>query len=54
MVSNLERTDETIKTLERKDFKNLASLGIPNIDNAQEMHLEFTELPMTYMREADY
>lgn len=46
--------DETIKTLERKDFKGLASLGIPNIDDAEEVHLEFSELPMTDMREADY
>lgn len=46
--------DETIKTLERKDFKSLASLGIPSIDDAEEMHLEFSELPMTDMREADY
>lgn len=61
MDSNLEnmRTrkhlfDETIKTLERKDFKGLASLGVPNIDDAQEIKLEFNELPMTDMREADY
>lgn len=46
--------DETIKTLERKDFKTLATLGIPNIDKAEEIHLEFSELPMTDMREADY
>lgn len=46
--------DETIKTLERKDFKGLASLGIPNIDDAEEVQLEFSELPMTDMREADY
>lgn len=46
--------DETIKTLERKDFKGLASLGIPNIDEAEEVHLEFTELSMADMREADY
>ncbi|WP_097027895.1 DUF4351 domain-containing protein [Clostridium peptidivorans] len=46
--------DETIKTLERKDFKGLASLGIPNIDDAEEVHLEFTELSMADMRDADY
>jgi uncharacterized protein DUF4351 len=46
--------DETIKTLERKDFKTLATLGIPNIEKAEEIHLEFNELPMTDMREADY
>lgn len=46
--------DETIKTLEQKDFKGLASLGIENIDDAKEIQLKFSELPMTDMREADY
>ncbi len=46
--------DETIKTLERKDFKALATIGMPSIDKAEEIHLEFSELPMTDMREADY
>ncbi|MDP4178591.1 MAG: hypothetical protein Q8900_09660 [Bacillota bacterium] len=46
--------DETIKNLERKDCKILASLAIPEIEEAEELDLKFAELSMADMNKADY
>ncbi|UZW15177.1 hypothetical protein OSC52_04875 [Clostridium pasteurianum] len=46
--------DETIKALEKKDAKNLATIGMPEIENAEELNLEFSELSMSDMKRADY
>jgi hypothetical protein len=46
--------DETIKNLELKDCKTLASLAIPEIEEAEELDLKFAELSMADMNKADY
>lgn len=46
--------DETIKNLESKDCKALAGLAFPNIDDADDILLQFTELAMTDMKRPDY
>ncbi|WP_243441436.1 DUF4351 domain-containing protein [Clostridium arbusti] len=46
--------DETIKALEKKDAKTLGTIGMPEIENAEELHLEFSELSMSDMKRADY
>jgi len=46
--------DETIKNLEHKDCQALASLAIPNIDEADEVVLSLYELSMADMKKPDY
>lgn len=46
--------DETIKNLEIKDCKALAGLAFPNIDEADDILLQFAELAMTDMKKPDY
>ena len=46
--------DETIKNLEYKDCQALASLAIPNIDEADEVVLSLYELSMADMKKPDY
>jgi hypothetical protein len=59
MTSTEEKTryqayDETIKNLEQKDCKGLASLAIPNIDEADDVLLSMYELSMADMKKPDY
>ena len=42
--------DDTIKNLQIKDCKGLASLVIPDIDEAEDIILNTHELPMTDMK----
>jgi hypothetical protein len=46
--------DETIKNLEIKDCKALAGLAFPNIDEADDILLQFAELAMADMKRPDY
>lgn len=46
--------DDTIKNLQIKDCKGLASLVIPDIDEAEDIILNTHELPMTDMKKPDY
>ncbi len=46
--------DETIKNLQVKDCKALASIVIPDIDEAEEIILNTYELSMTDMKKPDY
>jgi len=46
--------DETIKNLEQKDCKGLASLAIPDIDEADDVVLSVYELAMADMKKPDY
>ena len=46
--------DETIKNLEIKNCKALAGLAFPNIDEADDILLQFAELAMTDMKKPDY
>ena len=46
--------DDTIKNLQIKDCKGLASIAIPDIDEAEDIFLETHELPMTDMKKPDY
>jgi len=46
--------DDTIKNLQIKDCKGLASIAIPDIDEAEDIVLDTHELPMTDMKKPDY
>lgn len=46
--------DETIKNLEQKDCRGLASLAIPDIDKADDVVLSMYELSMADMKKPDY
>lgn len=46
--------DETIKNLEMKDCKALARLAIPEIEAAEEISLQFSELAMAESKKPDY
>lgn len=46
--------DETIKNLQVKDCKGLASIAIPDIDEAEDIILNSSELSMTDMKKPDY
>jgi predicted transposase YdaD len=46
--------DETIKNIQIKDFKGLASIVLSEIDEAEEIVLNTYELPMTDMKKPDY
>jgi len=46
--------DETIKNLQVKDCKGLASIVIPNIDEAEDIMLKTHELSMADMKKPDY
>lgn len=52
--SRYQAYDETIKNLEQKDFKGLASLAIPDIDEADDVSLSMYELSMADMKKPDY
>ena len=46
--------DETIKNLESKDHKALARLALPDIEAAEEITLQFSDLALAEMKKPDY
>lgn len=46
--------DETIKILEKKDYRGIAEFILPAIENAEEVSLEHTQLSIPDMREMDF
>jgi hypothetical protein len=46
--------DETIKSIQAKDFKGLASIVLPNIDDVEDIILNTYELSMADMKKPDY
>lgn len=46
--------DETIKVLEKKDFRGIAEFILPVVKSAEEVSLEHTQLSIPDMREMDF
>ena len=46
--------DETIKLLEKKDYRGIAEFILPSIKDAEEISLEHTQLSIPDMREMDF
>ncbi|MBE6065444.1 DUF4351 domain-containing protein [Clostridium cochlearium] len=46
--------DETIKILEKKDYRGIAEFILPSVKDAEEVSLEHTQLSVPDMREMDF
>lgn len=46
--------DETIKILEKKDYRSIAEFILPSVKDAEEVSLEHTKLSVPDMREMDF
>ncbi len=46
--------DETIKLLEKKDYRGRAEFILPSIKDAKKVSLEYTQLSVPDMREMDF
>ena len=46
--------DETIKILEKKDYRGIAEFILPSVKEADEISLEHTKLSVPDMREMDF
>jgi hypothetical protein len=46
--------DETIKILEKKDYRGIAEFILPSVKDAEEVALEHAKLSVPDMREMDY
>ena len=46
--------DETLKLLEKKDYRGIAEFILPSIKDAKEIYLEHTQLSIPDMREMDF